>query len=176
MRALVLTMALAASFAVGTANAQELWQGAALGDTTDQLLEKFPDAQRLPERAIYKDGAYAEIMIDQRKVGGEVFDVGFVMGPDGLSSVSLRMSEDDTGQRPNSVTFGGLEEVLSRRYGAPLYEMPAKMSDPGFLRAMKNEFREGDLVISLWCMMCGKPEGSITIGYNYNAVARASEF
>ena len=175
-RNLSVAMAIMVSLFTPAAMAQELWQGSEVGDTVEDILAKFPDAERLAEPMAYSEGRAAKVIIDQRKIGSDIFDARFIMIDGGLDSVALVLGAEETGEKALEPTFHSLEEVLSRKYGAPLYEMPAKMYDPGFLRMLKNEFRQGDLTVRVACFMCSKDDGTISIVYSYAAVEEASEF
>jgi len=80
---------LSASASAPSAIAQELWQGSNVGDTIEDILSKFLDAEKLAEPMAYSDGNAAEIIIDQRKIGSDIFDVRFIMSNGGLDSVAL---------------------------------------------------------------------------------------
>jgi|GEM_PF-4484188 len=158
----------------GQSSAQVLWQNAEAGDTTEVLKSKFSEAKTYEAPKAYSDGRIAELYIDQREIGGEVLDVVFVMKDGRLDLVHLLMAEDATGKRPNSVHFETIEALLARRYGQPVYQMPAAMTDPRFLRLHKNEFREGDLTVSLNCMFCGSKDASLNIYYELGSAEDAS--
>lgn len=156
------------------ATAQELWQGTRVGQTTADIKAAFPDVKELSAPAKYADGKAALLFLDQWPVAGEEFDVHFVMNGEALDSVFLKMSERETGKAAFGADFHNLEKLLSRRYGAPLYDMPAQLEDPGLLRMYDNQFQDGDLTIRIQCLMCDTDRGSIDISYSFSEAEDAS--
>ncbi|MBK8199205.1 MAG: hypothetical protein IPK75_12650 [Acidobacteria bacterium] len=175
-RKTIVVLALAAMALTVPASAQELWQGAKKGDSLEQIRQAFPDVLAFDKPVEYTEDRLALLYLDDRSIGGEIFDVFFIMSGDALDMVVLRMSKDDTGEIPNSVDYHAVEALLNRRYGAPLYEMPAKMQDSQFLRLYKNEFRDGDLTIGISCMFCGGDDGFLGVNYEHKSAAQADEF
>ena len=175
MRHLICTGAFV-SLSFGCASAQELWRGAEVGDTLLVLKEKFPGAVPTEKPYNYDEGKTAPLILDQEEIGGEVFDVHFIMDGSGLTTVRMTQSVEATGQPTYAPTFHKLETALSRRYGAPIFEMPAKMSDPGFLRMLENQYREGPLTVSLACMFCSTERSILSIVYDLDSAEIANEF
>jgi hypothetical protein len=157
------------------ASAQSLWQSASFGDSLQELQSKFPQAVPVDKPVKYEAGL-ATLMIDQHQVGGEMFDVMFVMAGPTLHSVHLVMSKKETGKTPFESTYRSVEALLHRKYGTPLYDMPAAMEDPDFLRMLKNEFRDGDLTITLLCMMCDTSKSALWVSYELDVAADSAGF
>lgn len=160
----------------GQAGAQALWQDAAFGDSEATLREKFPEIQAAKKPVKYDQGRVSRLFLDQRQIGDHVFDAHFVMDGDVLSGVHLVMGRKETGTIPFEVTFHDVEASLQRRYGEALYPLPAEMEDPDFLRLLKNEYREGGVVVTLRCVMCGARNGTLNISYEVSDASKDEGF
>jgi hypothetical protein len=158
------------------ADAQELWRGANVADSPEQIMSAFPDARLLDEPIAY-DNSEGLILLDNFEVGGETFDVRFLFSDRRLVSINMVVSQKDTGEVPYPHTFSQLELLLAKRYGEPVVQIPARPRDPGFLNVYENSFSEGDLTIKLSCWFCGDPKmGNLIVQYSEEAANQASEF
>ena len=145
--------------------AQELWQGARVGDTVADIKSRFPEATP-PEKEIDYEGYEVPLIIDQREIGQYVFDVYFMMVDKKLNSVRLYMSEKETGERPYEFTFNNLMPVLSERYGAPFHNIPVEMESPDFMQRLNNEFRQNDLRVEVNCFFCRHKLATLHVTYS----------
>ncbi|MDQ2861046.1 MAG: hypothetical protein M3T55_10060 [Pseudomonadota bacterium] len=96
------------------ADAQELWNGANLGMTPDELQTVFPKASEGQQTL---RGAATMLRVPNLRAGGHDATAFFVFTADGLQGVELYLHPDSAGAK---IEIRDIEAQLSSKYGKPL--------------------------------------------------------
>jgi hypothetical protein len=114
------------------------WRMARFGMSPAQVLAAFPgEAIRIDPEVKLADGNVIPIGIDGYEFEGLSFDVRFVFSQNRLVLVSLKAGRKGF---VDAAAYSRLQDVLSKRWGAPLEEA----SDSNFVDMRQTRWKRGD--------------------------------
>ena len=112
-----LALWLFSSTTVSAAVAQELWQGAEVGMTVEDIAALHPNAVVPPDPSRLGTGAIERLRIANFQVSGEIADVAFYFAGESLNQVTL--SFDVKSHSDAKYAFDNIYRLLIVKYGDP---------------------------------------------------------
>lgn len=158
LKCFALTSAFSVASAGGVA-AQELWQGARVGQSAAEISKIFPDAH--PIQPINPGSEY--LRIDNRSIGDDIARVTFILQSDALQTVILGFdAAEERSRAENRIATARLRDLLSLKYGPP-FTCTGSPSDT--VAAVRCGWVSGRIQITLNYFDVGGSRGSLAITY-----------
>ena len=161
MRILSALIAAAFFIAAPAAHATELWQGAEAGDSAQELLAKFENAERHPDPETLESGATCDVWIEKIEVVGEPFQACFYILNGELVQVMLTLTDEPSARKGQAI-FESIFNGLRERYGA---ESSVERED-GLLTIYNADWFGEELELNLILVYVGDGE-AMALNVNY---------